>query len=289
MGQLPQQLFNCLEVSSLLALIALGLTLVYALSGIVNFAQGDIMMLGGYIAISADALGFAIAALVALVGTAIIGVVLERAIFRFTLSRPINGFIVSLGIIAVLENGVSAHYGTNPMGINAPFAGVANIGSNTHLPTEEILTIVVSACLLAAFFAVQRYTRWGRALRALAENRKVAELMGIRSGAYRVAVFAIGSGMAGVAGVLIAAQNPITPEIGASYIVSAFAVVLVGGLGSATGIVAGSLILGALETFTPGSILPNQWEPVLSLVVIIGVLLIRPRGLFRGVEGAELR
>jgi branched-chain amino acid transport system permease protein len=288
-SNIPQEVFNCLQLSSVFALLALGLTLGYALSGIVNFAQADIMMVGGYAAFNADSLGFPLAALIAILVTVALGIVLERGVFRFTLKRPINGFIISLGLIAVLDNVVASHYSTNPVILKAPFAGVLTVGTSLDMPTESIFTIVITVVLLALFFVIQRNTRWGRALRATAENRSVAQLMGIRSGSYRLAAFAIGCGLAGLAGALIAAQAPITPYVGANYIVSAFAVVLVGGLGSSTGIIAGSLILGAIETFIPFSIVPDQWQPVVALVVIVIVLIVRPRGLFRGVEGAELR
>lgn len=289
MGQIPQQMFDWLQISSLYALIAMGLTLVYALSGIVNFAQADVMMIGGYAALVANGLGFPIAGLVAIVVTVVLGIILERCIFRFTLSRPINGFIVSLGLIALFENAVAAHWSTNPQSIRPEFSGVVKVSSTLRLPTERILTLVVSALLLAVFFLVLHRSRWGRALRAMAENHAAAQLMGIRAGAYRMGALAIGSGMAGVAGVLIAAQSEITPDIGASYIIYAFAVVIVGGLGNTTGMIVGSLVVGAIETFTPGSVIPNQWEPVVALGVITVMLLLRPQGLFRGIEGAELR
>lgn len=289
MSQLPQEIFNCLQLSSVFALLALGLTLGYALSGIVNFAQADIMMVGGYAAFSVDSLGFPLAALIAVLVTVSLGVVLERSVFRFTLKRPINGFIISLGLITVLDNVVASHYSTNPVELKPLFPSVIRIGSSLDMPAENIFSIVVTVILLALFFYIQRSTKWGRALRATAENRNVAQLMGIRSGSYRVAAFAIGCGLAGLAGAFIAAQAPITPYVGANYIVGAFAVVLIGGLGSSTGIIAGSLILGAIETFIPFSIVPDQWQPVIALAVIVLVLIVRPRGLFRGVEGAELR
>jgi branched-chain amino acid transport system permease protein len=142
--------------------------------------------------------------------------------------------------------------------------------------------------LLAAYFAFTKWSRWGRALRACNEDREAAALLGIPTNRIIMWTFAAGSALAGLGGGLLAAILPVTVNEGGLVIVKAFSVALVGGLGSPNGVIAGALLLGILETFLPGVLIPVEWAPAVPFALIVFILLVRPQGLFRGTEGAPV-
>jgi branched-chain amino acid transport system permease protein len=276
-----QQMFNALTISGVYALIALGITIVFGLTGIVNFSIGQLLTLGAFLTFAfwdSYGLSFFLAVPLAALAIGMLSVMLERVAFRFTLEQPINGFIVSLGLILVLQNIVIEVWGTDPKAITPPFTDVWDVGG-VRMPVNTWFVICVTVAIIVLLFVGLRYTRYGRAMRACAEDRDAAALMGIPVGTVIAGTFAIGGGLAAVSGGLLASLYPIHPYVGALYLLKGFAVALVGGLGNIEGCVAAALLIGLTETMAAGY-LAGEWRDGYTFGLMILILLMRPTGLF---------
>ena len=283
-----QQILNGLSIASVITLIAVGVTLIFGLTGIINFAHGEFLMVGGvvtWLAVS-HGLGFPLALALAVFAVAALGFILERGIFRFTLERPTNGFIVSLGIIVVLQHLVVLFWDPNQKSIPRPLNTVWDIGG-VRVASIRVMVIVVAIAVVAATIVMITRSRYGRALRASVEDRDTAALMGIPVRSYITGVFVLGSALAGLGGALLIALFPITPFTGGTMVMKGFAVALIGGLGNVSGAVAAGLILGIVEGFSAGYGY-SQWTDAYSFALMIGVLLFRPHGLFGGTSGPKM-
>ncbi|MFK0166589.1 MULTISPECIES: branched-chain amino acid ABC transporter permease [Rhizobium] len=288
MDILFQQILNGLSIASVITLIAVGVTLIFGLTGIINFAHGEFLMVGSivtWLAVQAG-LGFFIALVLAVVAVGAMGFVLERGLFRFTLTRPTNGFIVSLGLIVVLQHIVIFFYDPNQKSIPRPLAGIWNVGG-VRIASVRLMVIFVTIAVVALTFAMVTRSRYGRALRAAVDDRDTAALMGIPVRRYITGVFVLGSALAGLGGALLIALFPITPFTGGTMVMKGFAVALIGGLGNLTGAVVAGLILGIVEGFSAGYGF-SEWTDAYSFALMILVLLFRPNGLFGGTSGPKM-
>ncbi len=285
---LLQQILNGLSIASVITLIAIGVTLIFGLTGIINFAHGEFLMVGSivtWVAVSAG-WSFWIAALFGIGSVALLGFVLERGLFRFTLARPTNGFIVSLGLIVVLQHIVILLYNGNQKSIPHPLTGVWQVGG-VRIAEMRAFVIGVTAIVVALTYVAITRSRYGRALRASVEDRDTAMLMGIPVRRYITGVFVFGSALAGLGGALLIGLFPVTPFTGGTIVMKGFAVALIGGLGNLTGAVAAGIILGLVEGFSAGYGF-SQWTDAYSFGLMILVLLIRPNGLFGGTSGPRV-
>ncbi len=279
-------------MSGVYALVALGITVIFGLTGIVKFSIGELLTLGAFLAFSMwdnERLTFFLAVPFAALAVGALALLMERGAFRFTLNQPINGFMVSLGLILVLQNLVLEFWGTTPRAIQPPFMDVWEVGG-VRMAVQRWFVIGVTAALIVGVFAALRYTKHGRALRACAEDRDAAALMGIPVALYIGGAFALGGALAAVAGGLLASIFPFHPYIGATYLLKGFAVALVGGLGNVEGAVVAAIIIGITETMAVGYLgeLPfvpdgagREWRDAYAFGLMILVLLWRPTGLFR--------
>lgn len=276
-----QQLFNALRISGLYALIALGITVIFGLTGIVKFSIGELLTLGAFVTFMFwdHNIPFVVAVLLAALAIGAAAVLLERAAFRFTLDRPMNGFIVSLGLILVLQNMVIEIWGTSPRAITPLFTNVWDAGG-VRMPVHDWFVIWLTVGLIVSLFAVLRMTKYGRAVRACAEDREAAALMGIPVNWVIVATFALGGALAATAGGLLASTQVIHAFIGATLLLKGLAVALVGGLGNIEGAVAAALLVGFTETMAAGY-LATEWRDGYTFGLMILILLWRPTGLFR--------
>lgn len=283
-----QQVVLGLSIASVIALIAIGITLIFGLTGIVNFAQGEMLMIGGYavwaivVELGLGAgfgwyfLGLMVA--VAVVGT--LGLALERGLFRFTLQEPINGFIVSIGLIFILQHVVAGIWNADAVDIPRPLNVIWDVGDVRVLATRVFVIGTTLALFGATFYGIQR-TRWGRALRAIATDRDTAALMGIPVRRYVMGIFIVGSAIAGLGGALLISFFPVSPFVGANFVIKGFAVAIIGGLGNVTGAVLAALFLGLLEAMSQGYFAP-AWTNAYAFGLMILILLVRPQGLLRG-------
>lgn len=283
-----QYVSNGLALGAVYALIAVGITLVYGLSRIIHFAVGELVMLGAFISWEVwNATGsFALGLAAAIPALAIIGLLTERTVFRFTLSVPLTGFIVSLGLILVLKGIAIQIWSADPQFARPPFEGSWNLGGvvlRTQAVVNFALTFVV---LVLCYFALMR-TTFGKALRAVSDDRGAAALMGIPVRLVIMSTFVAGSALAGLAGWLVLTNGSISPFVGGIYLLRGFAVALIGGLGNIQGAVLAGLMLGVVESLAAGYVSPG-WNDAYVFALMILILLWRPTGLARGAEGARI-
>ena len=284
-----QQVFNAMSLASVYALVGIGITLVFGLTKLVNFSHGEFVMVGAMVllALVQDlGFGFYSGVLAAVIIVAMLSIILYFSLFRPTVDAPLNGFIVSLGLILVIQGITVELWGPYTKSLIPPFQGVIDLGG-VRLAEQRIFTIAAALAILAALFSFLKYTKIGVAMRCVAEDREVASWMGVPVSMMMAITFALGGVLAAVAGGLIAALLPVNYLIGEKFIVKGFAVALLGGLGNVTGALAAALIMAFVETAVTAYFLP-QWTDGFAFGVIVLVLLIRPSGLFRGTEGGGL-
>ncbi len=280
-----QQLVNSLSLASVIILIGIGITIIFGLTGIINFAHGEFLMVGGMVtwALVSHGVNFIVAMLAAACIVAALGFALERGIFRFTLARPMNGFIVSLGLIVLLQHVVIRIWNSHQKSIPDPVGIVWEVGGVRIIAMRVVVVAVTALAVGLTFFAITR-SRYGLALRASVADQETAALMGIPVRRYVTAVFAYGSFLAGLGGAMMIALFPITPFVGSVVVVKGFAVALIGGLGNVTGAVVAGLILGLVDGLSAGYGIP-EWTDAYSFAMMILILLLRPQGLLGGTEG----
>ena len=285
MDILIQQLVNSLSVASITILIGMGITLIFGLAGIVNFAHGEFMMVGGMVVwvLVRAGVPFAAAAAAAVAAVALIGFLAERGLFRFTLARPMNGFIMSIGLSVILQNVVIKSLNEVQKSIPNPVPGVWTVGGVDIIAMRAIVVAITAVVVLVTYVGINR-GRYGVALRASVADRDTAALMGIPVRRYVTFVFAYGSALAGLGGALLIALFPITPFTGSDIVIRGFAVSLIGGLGNVGGAVVGGLVLGLVDALSAQYGAP-QWSDAYALIVMVVILIVRPQGLLGGTLG----
>jgi branched-chain amino acid transport system permease protein len=288
MGQLIQLGFNALSVASIYLLIALGVTLIFGLTGIVNFAQGQLLMLGGYVTWAVDQTGtnFYLSVLAGVAAMGAAGAALHLGLFRHTLRRPITGFIVSLGLISALDALGVGIWGTDPTSVFPPLEKSWEAWGAVF-PSQRVFVIAVTGVVVMALFSALRYTHWGRALRAAAESREMAGIFGVPVRWLILGTFVLGTALAGLAGAMVVSLVPITPYVGENFIFFGFAIALLGGLGSVSGAVVAALIV-ALAQAVVTRYFSAIWVDAEVLTMMIVVLMVAPRGIGRGTEGSSV-
>ena len=284
----PQALVNGLLLASLYSIIALGLTLIFGVLDVVNFSHGQLVTLGAYLAFELASREFhlwlAIPVIMVMLGG--VGLLMESTTFRPVRAIPINGLLVSIGWIAILGNVFTVVWGPTPRNMNAGISGTLQLGLLT-ISLSQLIVLGASVLVMIAMTLVLRRTSAGRILRATAQNREAAMLMGIRVRRVDAAAFTVGAALAGLGGGLIANLFPIDPLLGESYMVYAFVALIVGGAGSAVGAVVGSVIVGLSISLTQ-TFASTAVASVAPFVVLILVLFIRPKGVFASHQETSL-
>jgi branched-chain amino acid transport system permease protein len=284
---LLQQLVNSLSVASVTILIGMGITLIFGLAGIVNFAHGEFLMIGGITTWFLVGLGlnFFVAMTIAMFVVGALGYVAERGLFRFTLDRPMNGFIMSIGLSVILQHVVIRVFNEFQKSTPDPIGAVWVVGGVRVIAMRAVVVAITALVVAVTYFTIQR-SRYGMALRASVADQDTAELMGIPVRRYVTGVFIYGSMLAGLGGALMIGLFPITPFIGSVVIVRGFVVSLMGGLGNVSGAVVAGLILGLVDGLSAGYGYP-EWTDAYSLIIMIVILVLRPQGLLGGTLGPK--
>ncbi|MBQ0041604.1 MAG: branched-chain amino acid ABC transporter permease [Clostridiales bacterium] len=280
-------LISGLSLGSVYAIIALGYTMVYGISKMLNFAHGDVIMVGGYISFCMTMYigmpGWA-ALLVAMAVCTLLGILIERLAYR-----PLRGtgslavLITAIGVSYFLQNTALLIWGANPRVFTSLFKGISTMhaadGKLTITP-ESLFTIVACVIIMIALTLFVNKTKAGKAMRAVSEDNGAAQLMGINVNQSISLTFAIGSGLAAVAGVLMCSAYPVLmPTTGAMPGIKAFTAAVFGGIGSIPGAMVGGLILGVIEIFARAYISTELSDAIVFACLII-VLLVKPTGLF---------
>jgi branched-chain amino acid transport system permease protein len=278
-----QQGFNGLVSGAFLALLALGLSVIFGMLGVVNFAHGAFYMLGAftaYILLTDAGVNFWLALLIVPVALAVFGMVLERLfIHRLTRLDPLYNFLLTFGVTLVLQDLVKREFGvaSKPYPVPAALNRPVDLGLFTY-PGYQVFVLVASAAVCGAVWYLLARTRVGVVVRAATERSELTGALGINVGRWVTPVFGFGVALAGLAGVLAAPMRAVNPLMGADLIITVFAVVVIGGLGSIFGSVVAGFGIGV------ASELCNRYLPGLSqtlpFVLMAVVLLWRPTGLF---------
>ena len=275
------QTLNALQLSMLLFLLSVGLTVIFGLMHFVNLAHGALYALGAYVAATvAMAGGFWLGLLAAPVAVAALGVLLYGGLIRrMRRSGPMAQVLVTFGLIFALLDLTRIVWGDLPLALGAPeiLSGRVSI-LGVEYPTYRLFVILLGAVVLAALAFVLGRTQIGAMIRAGVDNDAMAACLGIDVERLFFAVFCIGCALAGLAGAVAAPLLSVTPEMGLSILIPTLIVIVIGGLGSLKGAVAGSLIFGFVQTF--GAVLAPQLASVLIYALLAAVLVTRPQGLF---------
>jgi len=286
---LPQAVANGLLLGGIYALAALGLSLIFGIMDIVNLAHGHLLMFGGYVAIILLAM-FGVTPLagmlVAIVLLFAIGVFLERVL----LDRVVDGgieqpILVLFGVALVFQNLGQHFLGSNAHSTTLGFNGHLAFGP-IQLSSSRAITFVLAVVLVALTWAFLEYTTTGHAIRATSQNREAARYVGIDTDRIYMVTMGVGSALAGAAGALLSVLFPISPYLGWSYLLKAFAVVVLGGVGSIAGTLVGGLIIGSAENVT-AILLGGSYRDIATFLIFLLVLLVRPQGLFGSRSGGE--
>ncbi|SET48689.1 branched-chain amino acid ABC transporter permease [Oceanicella actignis] len=281
MIELVQQILNGLAIGGVYVLVALGLTTVFGILGIAHFAHGSVSMFGGYLtwflAVSAGLPLLAAIAAAMAVGF-VLGVAIELLAYRPVRSAShINAFIVALGLTMMVEGLNLQLFGHEQVVIPTGLSRVFEIGGVT-IPELRLYVILAAAALIASMTLFVERTKTGQAIRAVAENREAAILMGVNVQAIPLIVFGISTTLGVCAGVMVGSLFAIAPGIGEWLVVKGFAVLILGGLGSIPGAVIGGMVLGVTEALAAGFV-SSAYKDLIAFAVMIAVLLMRPQGL----------
>ena len=293
MSDLVTVSLNALTLISILALVALGLAIIFGLMDVMNLAHGELVTIGAYTLAYIQFLGGNVPspaaywmslAIAPLVGAAI-GVIIEAAVIRPLYSRPLETLLATFGISLILQKSIELAFGARPQIVFSPIPGTLPI-MGVEYPAYRLFIIVMAAALVCACLYVFARTQFGVDLRAMIQNRTMAEALGIDTKRVARIAFAAGSALAATAGVLVAPLASVEAHLGTFYLGKAFFVVIIGGIGSILGTVAGSALVGGAETVLNYSIDPSGASAVVLLLCVV-LVRYRPRGLVPGFSAAH--
>ena len=292
-GDRINAVFSGISLGSVLLLAALGLAITYGLMGVINMAHGELMMIGAYATYVMQGIfqrylpeslfgWYLVAAIpVAFLASALVGAVLERGVIRFLYGRPLETLLATWGISLMLQQLVRTLFGAQNVGVENPgwMSGGFTMLSNVTLPWNRICIIIFAVLVLLAMGWLIGRTRLGLFVRGVTQNRPIASCMGVNTARIDTYAFALGSGIAGLAGCALSQIGNVGPDLGQSYIVDSFMVVVMGGVGQLAGTVYAAMGLGILNKFIEG------WAgAVLAKIAVLVFIIIfiqkRPQGIF---------
>jgi len=283
-GILLQILFWGIYAGCIYILLATGLNLIFGVMKIVNFAHGEFLMLGAYVTATIffiSGLNPYVIILFSMLALIAIGAIVERLCFRPILGTgKLNEIFLSIGLIYIIQNAAAMIWGDEWQSVKSPYTGITVPVGPLTIPLDYIIIMVVTAAILCGLYLFLNRTRIGREMRATSQNRKGAMLVGVNVERMDVLSFGIGCALAAAAGTLwVVSGQVFNPYMGSIPAVKAFAIIILGGLGSIPGAIAGGLLYGIAENGA-AYFLGGVWKDAISFVILIVVLIIRPTGLF---------
>ena len=283
MSLLISQLFNGLQTGSIYALVALGYSMVYGIILLLNFAHGDIIMVGAYTAFYAMTtfhLHPVVSVVLAVITSTLLGVVIEKVAYTPLRSAPrLSLLITAIGISFLLENGAQLLFGADTKSMDVIIPGSVTLGSGITISYTAIVTIVVTIAAMVALTLLVQKTRLGKAMRAVSEDMGAAQLMGISLNKTISFTVAVGSALAGIGSVLyLCAYSQASPTMGSMLGLKAFVAAVLGGIGSIPGAMLGGFAIGLLEALVAAVGL-SVWKDGVVFAILILVLLIKPTGI----------
>ncbi|MGH7726532.1 MAG: branched-chain amino acid ABC transporter permease [Candidatus Eiseniibacteriota bacterium] len=291
MQEFLQQLVNGITWGSVYALIALGYTMVYGILRLINFAHGDVFMIGAFfayyaagwwgVALNPTPGGALLVLFASMAGAGLLGFLIERLAYKpVRRSSRLTALITAIGVSLLLENGGLLLFGTDPK-LFPQLTKVQNIhlGMGVTVTNVQLIILVVSIGLMTALRWIVLYTKVGKAMRAVSYNRDAATLMGINTDRIISFTFVLGAALAAAAGVLVGLMNPkIDPLMGIMPGLKAFVAAVLGGIGNIPGAVLGGLIMGLVEVLVVGYV-SSTYRDAIAFILLIAILLFRPAGL----------
>jgi urea transport system permease protein len=287
-----QNVWYGVSLGSVLLLAAIGLAITFGVMGVINMAHGEMVMLGAYTtyvvqegfrAYAPGAFDYSlfVALPAAFAISGLIGIAMERGIIRFLYGRPLETLLATWGLSLILQQAVRSIFGPSNREVGTPswMSGTIEITSGLSLTANRIAIVAFAAAVFVVLMLVMRYTTFGLQMRAVTQNRPMANSVGIRSGWVDAMTFGLGSGIAGIAGVALSQIDNVSPNLGQSYIIDSFLVVVFGGVGNLWGTLVGAMTLGIANKFLEpyaGAVLGK----ILILVAVILFIQRRPRGMF---------
>ena len=291
MWTLAQGVFYGLSLGSVLLLAAAGLAITFGVMGVINMAHGEMVMLGAYTTFAVQQVmqayapawfsaSLIVAIPMAFIVSGAVGIAIERLLIRFLYGRPLETLLATWGLSLVLQQAIRSIFGASNREVSTPpwMSGATQWGGLT-ITYNRLYIIVFAALVIAALMAALRFTALGLQMRAVTQNRRMAAAMGIRTPWIDALTFGLGSGVAGMAGVALSQIDNVSPNLGQSYIIDSFMVVVFGGVGNLWGTVVSALTLGIANKFLEplaGAVLAK----ILVLVLLILFIQRKPRGLF---------
>ncbi len=278
-------LINGISLGSVYAIIALGYTMVYGIAKMLNFANGDVIMVGAYISFCVTTyLGLSpvVGILLAMIVCTVLGVVIERFAYKpLRRASSLAVLITAIGVSYFLQNAALLIWGSAPKSFSSvvPFSALSLFDGKLIITAETIVTVVTCVIIMIALTLFTQKTKTGKGMRAVSEDKDAAELMGINVNVSISLTFAIGSALAAIAGVLLCSAYPVlVPTTGSMPGIKAFTAAVFGGIGSIPGAMIGGILLGIIEIFSKSYISTELSDAIVFAVLII-VLLVRPTGL----------
>jgi branched-chain amino acid transport system permease protein len=281
LDQIVVQIVNGLVNGMILALVASGLTLIFGIMDIVNFAHGDLFMLGAYVGTTAFVTtgNFWVALVVSVLTMAVLGALLQITALRPLVGRdPLTTILATFGISLIIQNYALWQYGPVPRRLLEPVSGHFQL-FYIEYPWYRLVIALMSAAIIGGLYLFMKYGKHGIWIRATTQDRVMAEAMGIPVPLVHTVVFAIGAGMAAASGVLFGPTVGINHAMGFDFTLRAFVVVVVGGMGNLGGSIAASIFISLLESLATIWVSPAQ-AVIVSFIALILTLLVRPTGLF---------
>lgn len=275
-----------LSIGTQYAMISIGFTLIFGIMGVINFAHGSGYVMGGYFAYvftSLVGLPYPVAVVIAALGTGVLGYVIERVFIDKYVNDHIATMIITLGLYLIITTGIILVFGPEPVDFRFPVSGSLR-GEGFYIPYSTLIVLAVCSVAIGAVYWMIYRTRYGIALRAMADNPKVATAQGIFPSQMFPMAFAIAMALAGLTGALVTPILVLEPNLGDAMLMKSFIVVILGGLGSVTGATVAALIVGMVEAYSSVYLGGSQGALVLFVIVLL-ILLVRPSGLM----GREIR
>ncbi|MCK4918130.1 MAG: urea ABC transporter permease subunit UrtB [Candidatus Omnitrophica bacterium] len=287
------QIFNGLSLSSILLLVGLGLSITFGIMGVINFAHGEFLMIGAYSAfitqsffikyLSADLLGFYffVALPVSFIIAAFIGFILEKFLIRFLYGRTYETILATWGVSLILQQLARNIFGANNVDVSSPtwLRGGITISEGLQLPYNRLFILAISTICIIGMYCFFYRTAKGRVIRAVMQNRTMSACLGVPTSKVDAFTFALGSGLAGIAGCVVSLLGSIGPSTGQNYIIDAFMVVVLGGVGKIVGTIAGALAIGISSSLFE-FITTSSMGKVIVFSLIIVFLQWKPQGMF---------
>ena len=280
-----QQALNGIILGCIYALIALGLSLIFGILEVANFAHGEFYMLGAFMALfSMSGLGvsFFPALLIAMIGMGLIGAIIERAVFRPIVGKPlINSMLLSFGLSSALANLALLLFGADPHKSESGLADYHLRVFGLHLTAERLMVLIVGVALVALLAWFIQSTRTGKAMRAVSQDRVAAQLAGINVSRIYTVTFAISGALAAAAGTMVGAMFFVSPEMGFSVTLKCFIIIALGGFGKIRGVIVAAVMIGLAESLG-GGFISYAYKDAYPFLLLVLLFMLKPQGLTGG-------